>query len=115
MNLPDFEDMLKVIEQIKKLSLEESRLEIRIKNRESEITREASTDTKWFTNGKAPSQTYIDNAWKYSGFDGELIPMREQLSEISSELGFNKNYLDFMKLLVDVWRTEESSKRQANI
>lgn len=115
MNLPDFDDMLQTITKIKNLSVQESKLEIQIKNREAEITREATTDSKWFVNGKTPSQTYIDNAWKYSGFGDELIPMRSELSQISAELSYCKNFLDFQRMLVEIWRTEEASKRMATL
>jgi hypothetical protein len=109
--LPDFDELSKLIDEIGNLSIEKSKLDIKIKFAESEIVRIATTDPKYFQNGKAPSFAYIDSTWKYSGFNNELIPLRNELAEYVSRLEKCKLKFDFYKMLIDVWRSESANSR----
>jgi hypothetical protein len=110
-DLPDFDDLQGQIEDIGKLAQQKAELEIAIKCRESEITREATTDTKYFTGGKAPSQAFIDNAFKYTGFADELIPTRQSLAITEAQLEVARKTFDLMKAKIDVWRTQVANER----
>lgn len=109
--LPDFDELFNIINSVYELSKKKALLEIEIKLKESEITIKATSDEKYFQGNKPPSQTYIDNAWKYSGFNGELIPLRKELAEITSQLEFFKMKYYLYTNIMDVWRTHEASKR----
>ena len=83
--LPDFDDLFKLADEISNKDREIALLRIEIKYEESKITKEATTNEEYFVNGKPPSQTYIDNAWKYTGFNDELIEKRNHLAELETE------------------------------
>lgn len=111
--LPDFDDMLKSIDNIYELMKRKSLLDIEIKLQEANVTAEATSNEKYFQNNKPPSQTYIDNSWKYTGFDNELIPLRKELAEVTAKLEFEKMRYYFYSNIIDVWRTQEANKRVA--
>jgi hypothetical protein len=112
-NLPDFDDMLRLGEQIKNLMLEKGNIEFQIKSREAEIYRITSTDQQYFTNGKPPSAAYVKSAYEYSGIQGELLEPRKRLAEIIAELEFNEIRFNVMKMQVDIFRTDSANKRSA--
>jgi hypothetical protein len=109
--LPDIDKMMNLIDEIYNNSVEKGRLEILIKVKESEVTRVAQTDEKYFQNGKPPSQTFVDNAYKYTGFDGDILELRLKLVEAESSLYKSRNELDLDKILIDIWRTQAANER----
>lgn len=109
--LPDPDEMMSVIEEIYNISLEKSTLEVKLKTSEAEIFKTATTDPRFFQLGKAPSQAYIENTWRFGGFNGELLPQRIQLAELTSRVDFLRNKLSLMKDLIEVWRTESANAR----
>ena len=110
-NPPDFEDVMKIVERIRELSLASAILENKIKFTESEIVVEATANEKYFINGKPPSMTYINSTYKVTGFDNELKKMRQDLVEMQSELEYRKNLLGVQKDKLEVWRTESANQR----
>jgi hypothetical protein len=110
-DLPEFEDMYKTIEEIRDLATEIGIAKVALAYAESEITKLATSDGKYFQNGKPPSQTYIDNTYKYQGFDSELIPMRMNLAKLEAQLAYKKASLDLDKLKLEVWRTQSANER----
>jgi len=111
MELPDFEDMQKVVEEILSLSLFKAGLELDIKVAESDVFKRATVEEAYFQNGKPPSATYIENTYKYPGLDGEITEKRRQLGDTSARLEYQKNKLDLMKTLVEIWRSEQANNR----
>ena len=113
--LPDFDDLFKLAERISNLSREKAILEIQIKHEEAKITKEATTNEEYFVKGKPPSQAYIDNAWKYTGFDDSILVLREELVILTSKLELLKTELYLWKDVMDIWRTESANERVAVI
>jgi len=111
--LPDFDDLVRMIEVIKDLAYQKSLLEVSIKNQQEKIMIEATNNEEYFEKGKPRAITYITNAWTYSGFNDELIPMRNELARISSELEYNKSLFDLEKSRIDIWRTLSANERAA--
>lgn len=109
--LPEFEDMLKIGDEISRLLLEKLVAERNIKIRESEIIKIAMTDPTYFVGGKQPSVSFIETAYMYSGLQGELIPLREELANILADLDKNRTRLDLYKEFLNVWRTLSASER----
>ena len=101
--LPDFEEMQELIQRIKILSFEVSKLDIQIKFMES-IT---------FRKGKEQglAVNFIENAYKTTGFDDEILPLRLELAEKMSELNALKHELELNRSLVEVWRTVSANER----
>jgi ferredoxin-fold anticodon binding domain-containing protein len=106
--LPDFDKMIDQIGKISELSLKEAELQLKIKIKESEITLAVSTVPE---GKKAPSQTFIDSTYKITGINNELIPLREELIQISNQLDFAKRNYEMLKLLTEIWRTQSANER----
>jgi hypothetical protein len=111
--IPDFEDMYKNLEEIRKKSLSSKLLEKEIEADESYVTKEATSNTEYHVNGKPPSQAHINKSWLVTGFDGELLKKREQLAELESELEYLRMRYELDKIVIDVWRTQSANKRKA--
>lgn len=111
--LPDFDEMMQLSDEIYVLSIEKNLLELRLKTQEADTVREVSTNHAYFTNGKASSQAYIDNTWKITGLNGELIPMRERLAVLSAEIDKKKSRFFLMRDFIGVWRTQEANERNS--
>ncbi len=111
--LPDFEDMYLTIQKIKVLSFNKLSLEVQLKDAVSTITRSAYTDSKHFTNGKPRPMSFIEKAWLFSGFSGELLEKRQKYAKVCADLEHTKLKFDLDKALIDVWRTESANKRLA--
>ena len=75
--LPNFNDYLDTIEEIKKLNLRKMKLEAAIKQDESRNFVEVMTNPKYFVSGKAVPVSYYENAYKYNGIDNNLTVLRE--------------------------------------
>ena len=103
--LPDFDRMFELIEEIKKLSLSKMRQEAGIKTKESEVFAEVMTDPKYLVGGKQPAVNYFDNAYKYSGIDGNLVPLREALMITISEIEAKKSEYELHKEMLDMFKT----------
>lgn len=109
--LPDFNDMMKLVEEISNLSKRKTLLDITVKVKEAEVTREMTTDEKYFVKGKPPTQAFIDNSWKYVGFNNETLKVREELVEVSANLELAKNKFQLYRIMIDIWRTESANER----
>ena len=80
--LPDFEDMYETIQEIKVLTYNKLLLETQLKDAVSIITRSAYTDSKYFINGKPRPMSFVEKAWLFSGFAGELLEKRARYERI---------------------------------
>jgi len=113
--LPDFDDLQKIIDEIRDLEVEVGIAKIRIKDVENAIVRESVTNPKFFMNGKAPSMAYVESTLKFSGIDGELLPAREALVKLEADLEHKKLTLDLMNSIIAVWRTEQANQRRSEL
>jgi hypothetical protein len=111
--LPDFEEMATSVDRITKLSERKGVLEIQIKEQESSIFKRALVEEKYFQNGKPASATFVENAYKYTGFEGEILPLRYELLAVSTQLENAKSTFDLMKSKIEVWRSEQANSRGA--
>ena len=113
--LPDFQDMFKMVKEIKEKMLKEEMLKLEIKDLEAKTTLAVTSDQKYFVKGKPPSQSFIDSTYKYTGFDGEILSKREELVKISVEVEELKNTLQLYRDMVSVYQTESANKRAATM
>ncbi len=111
--LPDFEDMYLTIQKIKELTYNKLTIEVQLKDEVSRITKSAYTDSKHFINGKPRPMSFIEKAWLFSGFSGELLEKRQAFARVCADLEHTKLKFDLDKALIDVWRTESANKRLA--
>ena len=109
--LPDFDDLQGMISQIFDLQSKKAYLDVEIKATEALVTREVTTNEKYFTNGKAPSMEFIKSTYQYSGIDGKLIEKRKEYADVAALLEFKRLSYDLAKMKVDVWRTRSANER----
>jgi hypothetical protein len=110
-DLPDIEEMFEFIDTIQVLSYEKAGLELKIKVLEAEIVRKASVDPQYFIGGKPPSMSYIDSTYKITGFNDELVELRDRLTKLNSDLDSIKLKFFFYKDLIDLYRTQSANER----
>lgn len=109
--LPDIEQYYKILDEIMKLELEVSKLKLNLKLEEARIVSEASNNPKYYINGKPPSISYITETYLVTGFEGELIKLREQLLTTEAALNYKERQYELYKLLADIWRTQSANER----
>jgi|GEM_PF-1955233 len=114
-NIPDFEDMIKVTEDIRKTSMEKVRLELLIEDTFAKTVLTLSTNPEYYVNGKAPSMVFIKSTYGFSGLDGKLYQYRVELGNVEAELDYLKNKLNVYRDMIDVWRTVSANKRASVI
>lgn len=111
MQLPKFEAMFDLVDEIERLSREVGLLDIEIKFEETKIMKRASTDESLRVSGKPLATNYIEATYKYSGFEGELIPKRRELVTKQATLRKKELAFQLLKMQVDVYRTESANNR----
>ena len=116
--IPDFDDMFKLAEEIGKLTREKLILEHTLEVREAWIVRRVVSDPKYFVGGKSPSMEFIKKTYLITGLvdeDGgsELIKQRAELTEKISELEKSKLRFQVYRDMIDVWRTVSANQRAA--
>lgn len=115
LDLPDFEDLFGIIEKVRTISLEKMFLEAKIKHEEAKVMVEARSNSKYFENGKPPAISFIESTYLFTGFDNSLLPLREKLAELSSELEYHRMRFQLEKDKIDVWRTQSANERNATL
>lgn len=103
--LPDFQDYMNLAREIKAISFEKMVMENKIKSKEAETFKIVMTEPKYFIAGKAVSVSYFENAYKFSGLDGELITMREHLADLVSELELKRSQFEIYSRMHDLFKT----------
>lgn len=111
--IPDFGEFMAVTSKIAGLMHQKLSLETKIKEGEAKVFKEASTNEAYFQNGKPPAVSFIDNTFKYTGFDNELVPLRQNLADVTAELEGTKLQLEVYKQMVEIWRTLCSNQRSS--
>jgi hypothetical protein len=109
--LPDWGDLVNLAETIAELTREKLLLEVKIKFEETEVVKKANTNEEYFQNGKPPSMSFVESTYKYSGFDGSLKKLREDLANATANLEKSKLKFDILRMQVEIYRTESANKR----
>jgi len=111
--LPDFEDLDRLITDIRDLTLNIEYLDIHIKTKEAEIIMDYTTDSSKFVNGKAISMTQLKSTVAYTGETNELVADRKELGRLTAELEAARFRFNLEKAKIDVWRTRSANERLA--
>lgn len=112
---PDFDAMMEITVSIRDLTLKKLLLELKIKEAESLIVTEVTTNPKYFKDGKVPAFNFIDATYKVSGLNGELLREREKLAVFSSELDYNKRRFEVLSGMLNAWQTESANMRASTL
>jgi len=112
-NLPDFEDIANLADEIGELTRIKLNLELNIKLGETKVVLEAQKNPNYFQNGKIPSMDFIKNSYMVTGFDGNLVPLRAELANIVGSLEKAKLRFQMYQDLIGLYRTESANQRKA--
>jgi hypothetical protein len=112
--LPDFSDLVTIADDIAATIVEKLMLDKEIKQEEARIIKEVMTNPVYLIGGKIPSMTLIGSTYAYTGFSGELIPVREKLILATAKLEKLKSRLDLYKEFLSMWRSLNASERAIN-
>jgi hypothetical protein len=110
-NLPDFDLLFEIADEIYKLSVKQAKLESKIKFEESMIVKEVVSNPKYWKDGKSPAMNYIEAVYKYIGLDKNLMIMREELIETRTLLDQKQIVLNLYKLQVEVWKSQNYNNK----
>lgn len=110
-SLPDMNDMLALIDQIRDLHLSKLRLQNELDAQISDILRTIRTNPVYFENGKPASVSYVEKTYGYSGLDKELLPIREALAQVTTKHEHAKMLLNAYQDMIEIWRTESANTR----
>lgn len=110
-DLPDFEDLTGMIDKIGELSLKKEKLELDISLREADVFRVCMTDELFFMNGKPPAVSYVEATYKRTGLQGDIIPLRVELAEVTARLEVARKSYELMKIKIDTWRSQQATER----
>jgi hypothetical protein len=113
-SIPDYDDLMKLTEEITGLMYKKLSLDAEIKIGEANVFRVTSTEPQYQQGGKAPAVSYVENTFKFSGLNGELVVLREELAKATAELEGKKMQMDIYKQMVEIWRTLCSNSRTAS-
>lgn len=111
--LPDFDDLDRLVSEIRDLSLEVEYLDVYIKTKEAEVIEEYTTNPEKFVGGKTISMTQLKATVAYTGENGELIDRRKELAKARAELEAAKLKFGLERSKIDVWRTQSANERLA--
>jgi hypothetical protein len=112
--LPNFEDLLTITDDISKALMNKLVTEKEIKVMEASIINTAMTDSKYYVGGKAPSMAFLESTYIYTGFNGELLPLRDKYFSAVAEFERLKSRLDLYKEFLNMWRTLNATERTTN-
>lgn len=111
-SIPDFEDFMKLAEEIRELSFKKMKLENSLKAGEAITFKEAMSKT--LENGKLPSTSFVTNAYLHTGFNGELVGDRELLAATISELEQKKIQLSIYRDMINLFQTVSANERNSS-
>ena len=112
--LPDFDDLLSVTDDISKVLITKLSLDRQIKQKEAEVIVEVMKNEAYFVGGKPPSMALITSTYVYTGINGDILPLRDNLATATAEFERLKARLDLYKEFLNMWRSLNASERAIN-
>jgi len=108
-DLPDLDELKELIDKINTLSYEAGKLKLEIEMSEA-LTVLTASKLKG-DDGKPLSMSFISSTYSKTGINGELVELRNSLFEANVRLEDAKKTYDYVKLLIDIWRTQSANER----
>ena len=105
---PDFEDMSKLAYTIGQLLERKLDLEDQIARLEANSIRKA---TNVEIGQKPPSMEYLKLTIKYTGLEGEILPLRAELVTVTAKLEEAKLLFETYRGMISLYQTQSSNKR----
>lgn len=113
--LPDFDEMIRLTREIgilkSEILIDEARLDVLL----AQITELVTTDDEYFINNRPPSMAHVKSHYHQLGVDEEskikLVEVRKRIAENEGKLKEREMLFDVYRSMIDVWRTESANKR----
>lgn len=110
-SIPDFEDFMKLADEIATLSYNKMQLENQIKAKEAQTFAKAINE--FMIDGKRPSASHVEKAYLHTGINGELLSEREKLAYVSSSLENKKIQLSIYRDMINLFQTVSANERSS--
>lgn len=110
-DLPDYDELMSIIDGIGELVEAKESLELQIAIQEAVAFKTCATNEDYFVSGKPPAVAYVTVTYKTTGLDGEIIPMRRNLAVTIARLEVARKRYEILKSRIDVWRTQQATVR----
>lgn len=115
--LPDFDDMIKLASKIgnekTQIMLAESKMEMLL----AWITDTVTRGEQFWINGKPPSNAHITDTYHVLGIDEDsrkqLFELKTEIANITGELKTDENLFKVYQEMINVWRTQSANERGA--
>lgn len=115
--LPDFDDMIKLAKEIGSKKTRIMLLEAGLDALLAEITQTTTTDEKYFVGGKPPSVAFIKENYHVLGLNDEhkatIINLKFDIANLTGELKADENLFKVYQEIINVWRTQSANERGA--
>jgi hypothetical protein len=116
--LPDFDEMLKISDRIGQLELDIASAEDQLDLEKAAITRIVTTNKEYWIDGKKPAMNYVQATFHIEGYNdatkNRLHLLRERIVSMQGELHKLKRRFKVFSHMVDVWKADQYNKNQAN-
>lgn len=116
--LPDFEEMLEISDEIGRLTTELAIMKEALKAHKAMIARVVIQNPEYWHTDKTPAWNYIEGVYHSEGFNDkskeDLVGMIIKISELDGELERQKMRFRVMSDMIDVWKADQYNKNQAN-
>ncbi len=115
--LPDFDDMIKLASKIgnekTQIMLAEAKLELEL----AMITNTVTINKKYWVNGKSPTNAHIKDTYHQLGLNDEtrelLYTLRNEIATLTGELKEDEALFKVYQEMINVWRTQSANERGA--
>lgn len=111
-SIPDYEDFVKLAEEIGELSFKKMQLDNRIKAAEAETFKAAMGQP--LENGKLPSASFVNGAYIHTGLSGQLVEQRELLADYTAQLEKKKILLSIYRDMINLFQTVSANERSTS-
>jgi hypothetical protein len=117
--LPDFDDMIKLANEIGGIKTELMLQEAYYDQLKAEITDYVMvTESCWGGDKKCPSNAHIKDTFHVRGYDEEtknkLLAFVSKIANLTGELKAKENIFRVYENMIGVWRTESANQRYDN-
>jgi hypothetical protein len=113
--LPDFEEMLAISQEVGRLTTNVAIYKNAIKALQGEVTRKVIMDERFWPGKKPPAFNYIQATFHQLGYDEET---RKAMVELTNSLAHTEGSLEELKMKfqvfrdqIDVWKVKQYNKR----
>ena len=111
--IPDFDDLLKLTQEIAEVLVKKLLLEKKIKDLEADAVMEVTINPAYQIGGKTPSMSFIDTTWGYTGINNSILPLREELAITIGELEKLRGKHETFSNMLEIFKAVSFSEKKS--